>query len=743
MKRRSFLRLLGISGGGLVLGVHSTGCLALTEKTVESLEAGVFQPNAFLSIHQNGRIQLAISKSEMGQGIMTAFATLVAEELEVPISKVEAHHAFKLEFGAQSTGGSTSTRDIFKPVREAAASAREMLRMAAAETWAVDISECIAKDGAIHHRAGRSLSYGELTALAATLPVPSEPALKSVKDFTVIGKGVQRVDGLDKCTGKAKFGTDVDVEGKVCAYVMRPPIMGGQVRKLNAEEARKERGVLKIFAFSRGVAIIAEKYWQAKRASQRVEVEWDDGILKGLNTQKMASEARKRSREKAEFVNKKKGNVRAVFGKEGMKTIEAQYDFPYLSHAPMEPQNCTAAVYQAEGKAKLWVPTQSPTLCAQLVSRLLDIPLENVAVEVMMLGGGFGRRSALDFVMDAILIAKEYPETPVQVIWSREDDMTLGYYRPQGTCFMKGAVDSEGQIAAIYSHLVSQSILPDGEEFVVSIFPMAIPPKLRRKLGQTSLGFLNASGFGGFFEGGDIVGTKYELPVFQADYTPINVGVPVGFWRSVAHSYSTFIMETFMDQLAHIGGQEPTKLRKKLLQQHPRYLNVLDTVVSRSAWGEPIADGWGRGFAISEFFGSVVAQVVEAGIVEDQITVRQVTCVVDCGLVVNPDLVRAQVESAIIYGLSMMTEKIELVDGVVQQQNFDGFPVLRMHEIPEIETILISSEEHPSGIGEIALPPVNAAVSNAIFAATGYRLTNMPLQEAWENREQRSSEVMK
>ena len=733
LTRRSFLQLLGVGTGGLLLGVNATGCTSLKAQDLEDIfaERGAFEPNLFLSIHSDGRIVVAAKHSEMGQGILTGTATLLAEELEVSLSQIEVVQAHKPGFGMQMTGGSMSTASIFMPVRKAGASAREMLRAAAATTWGISIDECIAKDGAIHQSNGnQSLTYGDLASFAVLQPIPKNPPLKSVSDFTLIGKEDQggRVDALEKSTGEAIFGTDVPIPNKVCAYVLRSPVMGGRAETLVFDEALKEPGVLDVVSFERGVAVLAEKYWQAKRAASRVQVTWSGGQVEGLDTTVMAQAARLRSQEPGDHTIKKTGNVDKALS-QNKTQLELQYEYPYLSHATMEPQNCTVLIDGAT--VKVWVPTQAPTMVVGILHKYLSISKENIDVHMTMLGGGFGRRACVDFVIEAAQIARLRPGVPIQVSWSREDDMTMGYYRPQGACRMVGAVDDNGAIVAIRSHLVSQLIFPDIGEQLDGVFPKFIPEKMRKKLAYASTGYLSNTSLMGFVEGGDIATCKYALPNFQYDFTPIHVNVPVTAWRSVAHSYSTFIMETFVDQLAVLGKTDPLATKRELLAEHPRYLAVLDAVVQESDWGKPIESGWGRGIAVSEFARSVVAQVVEAGIVDNEIVVRHVTCAVDCGMVINPDVVRAQIESGIIYGLSMMTEKIEFKDGVVQQRNFDTFPAMRMNRVPVIHSILLPSDNKPTGIGEIALPPVNAAVSNAIYAATGVRLTKMPLQDAW------------
>lgn len=735
LNRRSFLQLLGASTGTLMLAANETGCTGVKSQDLENIfvQRGVFEPSLFLSIDPTGRIVVASKHAEMGQGILMGTATLMAEELEVALDQIEVVQAHKSGFGMQMTGGSTSTAGLFLPVRRAGACAREMLRVAAAIKWGVPIEECIAKQGSIHHAdTAKHVSYGELVSLAVLQPVPTDPPLKSAANFSVIGKeGQRRVDALSKSTGTAIFGTDVQIENKVCAYVLRSPVMGGRAEEVISDAALKEPGIVAVVPFERGVAVLANKYWQAKRAAPLVQVKWKGGRVKGLNTSELAESARVYSNSPGSHKVKNVGNVDKALESQGTKRVELQYEYPYLSHATMEPQNCT--VLMTEDRVKVWVPTQAPTMVAMAIQAYFGIPKENIEVEMAMLGGGFGRRACIDFVLEAAQIAHLKKGIPIQVVWSREDDMTMGYYRPQGACRMAGAIDESGSVVAVRSHLVSQLLFPEMGEQLDVVFPKFIPEKMRRKLAYATTGYLSNTSLMGLFEGGDLATCKYAFPNYRYEFSPIHVNVPVTAWRSVAHSYSTFIMETFIDHLAATGERDPLETRRELLSAHPRYLAVLDAVVENSDWGQPIEEGWGRGIAVSEFAKSVVAQVVEAGIVNNEIVVRHVTCAVDCGLVINPDVVRAQIESGIIYGLSMMTEKIEFVDGVVQQQNFDGFPALRMYRTPEIRSILLPSDNPPTGIGEISLPPINAGVSNAIYAATGVRLTKMPLQDAWND----------
>jgi isoquinoline 1-oxidoreductase/isoquinoline 1-oxidoreductase beta subunit len=748
MQRRTFLQLVGLAGGGLMLGVGPGGCASVQVRHMEAMARdGVgFSPNTFLTITPDDRVLLAMNKSEFGQGVSTGMATMVAEELEVPLEKVEAMHVSTIpgtpasEAGAgantsgadalQVTGGSTSTAENFVPLRQAAAAAREMLVAAAAASWGVAASECVAAAGVVSHPSGKSARYGELAIAAAQVDMVAEPRLKEPGEFKVIGKRQRRVDAYDKSTGRAVYGLDVPIEGKLSAHVVRPPRLGAGVRSFDARAARGMKGVVDVFAFERGVAVVAEKYWQARAAARTITVEWQGGDLGGLNTDDVMAAALERAKSPGDHLVHG-GDAAGALAADGVTRVEAEYTFPYLAHAPMEPNNCT--VQLVDGGVNIWVPNQSPQVMAGAASQFLGIPIEKVRVESPLLGGGFGRRGVPDAVVEACAIAKRLgSERPVQVVWTREDDTRLGYFRPLGVARVRGGVDASGAIAGLEVHVVAQSITEDVSSFLGAAFPSWMPMIMQRLLIRTTGGLMSSGTVRDIFSTEGLSEVPYALSNYRLETTPIESKVPVAFWRSVGHSFTGFVFETFLDRLAHAASKDPVAYRRGLLSDSPRHLAVLNAAVAASRWGEPIEEGWGRGVALVESFGTVVAQVVEAGIVDDEIRVRHVACAADCGTVVNPDMVHAQLEGGIVFGMSMMRQRVDVVDGAIQQGNFDDFPPLRMYETPEIEITMIDSDAPPSGIGEPGLPPINPAIANAIFAATGVRLDRMPLQDAWK-----------
>ncbi len=759
MDRRAFLKLAAAAGGGLLLGINTTGCTSAQVKRMRSVadQSGAFQPNAYLTITPEGRVILASPKAEMGQGVWTGLATLVAEELEVPMSAIEPFHAPAMDefrtsvgeasidtyglVGMQITGGSSSLPESYFALRRAAATAREMLITVAAKRFGVSRASCVAQDGkVIIPNTPQALGYGELTKEAAALEIVEEPKLKARKDFKIIGKGVTRVDARAKVDGTAVFGGDVRVEGMVTAYVIHPPTLGAQASKVDEGQARQSPGVVDIFAFERGVAVIAQKYWQARRAALMLKIEWKGGILAGLDTDALTKAATKRVKEPGNTI-RDDGDVDSVFERDDLTVVEAVYSVPYLAHAPMEPQNCVAHV-KKDGSAEIWAPIQSPTLAQEVASRLLDVHRDMIKVNTTMLGGGFGRRLAPDFVAEALMLSRRVKK-PVRVMWSREDDTQQGYYRPLAVNLMRGAVDKGGRTRALLYRSASQPIVKDQSPFISGIFADWIPLLSKRLITRANLGFINTGSFPDILATEGARDTPYVIPNVRVQHIPIRTRLPVAFWRSVGHSFNAFVMESFIDELALAAKADPVEYRRGMLGDSPRHLAVLDKVVEISGWGktDPPA-GYSRGVAVHKAFGTYVAEVVEAGVFDNKIKVGRVFCAVDCGVVVNPDVVRAQMESAVIFGLSSaLMQEITLKDGKVQQGNFDTYPALRMHDSPrQIEVHLMESDERPFGVGEPGLPPVLPALANAIYAATGTRLRSLPLQKAWDNR---SSEAAK
>jgi isoquinoline 1-oxidoreductase beta subunit len=729
VSRRGFLAVLG---GALTLG-FDVGCGGSQVRIIRHAEqTGELSPNMYISVKRDGRIAVAINKAEIGQGVTVAFATLVAEELDVLVESIDYAFADSLpEYRTSTrmhlTGGSTSTKEIFLPLRKAAASAREMLVTAAAREWSVPASECRTDAGRVFHdRSNRQLGYGELTTKAAQVPVPDEPALKPRSQWKQIGKRNQRVDGRAKVEGSAKFGMDVTVPGMVRAFVIHGPVYGANPRTVRADAARKMAGVVGVFPIAGAVAVVAEKYWQARAAAASVEVDWTEGDAAGLDSAEMrrAAHAFTKNGESA----RSDGNVGSAMAKATVK-IDAIYDVPYLAHAPMEPQNCIVHV-KADGQIEVWAPTQSPSLLQATLAEVLGISANDVLVHTTLIGGGFGRRLIADWAGQAALIARAVGR-PVHMIWTRESDMTQAFYRPQGTVHMRGAVSADGSQASAFSaQLVSPSLFRDADPFVHAVAGPGVPRAVRRLLASTIAGMVGSNTLPDLLEVEGLANTPYLIPNIEIGFTPVQTKLPVSSWRSVGNSVTGFVAEAFLDELARAAKQDPYAFRRKMLPANSRQLPVLDAVARISRWGER-KPGIGRGIARHFSFESEVAEVADVEIVDGRIKVRRVWAAVDCGIAVNPDIVRAQVEGAIIFGLSAaLHQEITIVNGVVQQTNFDSFPLLRMNECPEITVEILDIDRAPTGIGEPGLPPIAAAVANAIFDLTGQRLRRLPLQAA-------------
>lgn len=742
MKRRDFLKASLATGGAFMLGIQFSGCTGVDARRMRDAfeELGVFKPNAFLTVTPDNRVLVAVAQTEMGQGVFTSHAMLVAEELEVELDRIEAFHPqagadFEF-FGVQMTGGSMSVAMTFMPIRQGAAAAREMFISAAAEVWSSPREQCRAEAGAVVHDSGKKLSYGELTREAARQKVPKKVALKTPDQFRVLGKTQRRVDGLAKVTGRAQYGIDVVVEGMVKALVIRPPVLGSKVRSLDASRALMMPGVVAVFAFEQGVAVVAEKYWIAQRASKLVDVQWEPGVLSSFNTSDLARAARDRIEEPGLNVHNR-GNAARAFETPGATIVEATYEAPYLAHAPLEPMNATAWVQ--EGRCEIWAPVQWQSAVRGDVAHLLGISKEDVHVHTEMPGGGFGRRLMIDYVIEAVLVSREIG-LPVQVIWSREDDTRGGYYRPYSLTRMKGALDGEGRPIGLYYHNMSQSLL-DLRDWLPGMLPGWLPRVTKMMMARTAANAVDSDTLPNVLATEGALDTTYDIEHIRVEHTQIRVDVPVTFWRAVGHSYNGFVMESFIDELAHAARRDPYEFRRQLLVKDPRKLAVLDKAARLGRWGEPIDKGWGRGIAVHRSFGTYCAQVIEAGVFEGKIEVRRVACVVDCGIALNPDIVKAQMESGILQGLSAaIMQKIEFVDGEVPQGNFDSFPMVRFHESPEIVVEIVESLSDPKGVGEPGLPPAAAALAGAIFAATGRRLRSMPFNDALKEIEQAQRE---
>jgi CO/xanthine dehydrogenase Mo-binding subunit len=685
----------------------------------------------FVTVKRDGRVALEVNKAEIGQGVTTGYATLVAEELDVPLDAIDIHLAdslpeYRTSFLMHQTGGSTSTKEAYGPLRVAAASARVMLVGAAAATWNVPVSECHADAGRVVHRAsGRALPYGELTVKAAHQPVPDAPRLKTKADFKLIGKQGRRVDGRAKVDGSARFGMDTVVPGMVRAVVLHGPVYGADPVSVEASRARLRPGVLDVFPIRGGVAVVADKTWQALAAAREVLVTWSAGEVAGLDTEKLRKAVR--DHVGPGEAARDDGDAAGALAK-AARRVEAVYEGPFLAHAPMEPQNCIVSV--KGDKVEVWAPIQSPTMTQAWVADALGVSANDVLVHTVLAGGGFGRRAFADFVAQAARIA-QHVGRPVQLVWSRESDMTQGFYRPQMTAKAIGAIEADGDVAASIHSLAPSLVL--GSEFGARGVMPGIPKAVQDVLVSSLFGMFSSNTVPDMFATEGIRDSPYRIKDFRVGFTPVRTKLPVAFWRSVGHSFNGFVMESFVDELAHEARVDPASLRRRLLPEASRARRVLDAVVTMSGWGTPTPKGVARGLARHESFETEVAEVAEVEIQDGLIRVKRVFVAVDCGTVINPDIVRAQVEGAVVFGLSAaLHQEITLERGVVQQTNFDTFPLLRLHECPEIIVKILESDAPPTGIGEPGLPPIAPAVANAVFALTGTRLRRLPLQRAWE-----------
>ncbi len=723
LSRRSFLQIAAVAGGGLAVGFLVQGCRHV--RGTQALGGG-FSPNAWVRITADDQVRFFVDNAEMGQGVATSHVQLLCEELEIAPQRVlvEFAPADLHSFGVQLTGGSTSTTSRFDVVRTAGATARELLRRAAARRWGVPLAEVRAVDGALLHDARGSLRYGEVAEAAASESVHlGEVRLKEPKDWRVIGQPMRRIDGPAKADGSARFGLDVRVPGQLTAVVVRPPVLHGRlVRIVDASKARAQAGVVDVVAIPQGVAVVADSYWRARKAAALLELEWDAGKLTSFSSSRLHETQKVLVREQARHVSSR-GDVDAALAT-AAKRLRAVYEVPYLAHATMEPMNATAHV--EEERCRVWVPTQSPTITKEVVARLTGLPHDKIDVTTTFLGGGFGRRGAADFVAEAVEISKAV-RAPVQVVWSREDDIRHGQFRPASMALLEGAVDERGLPVAWSHRLTGQSIASAFANMLGMVAPELIPSSAMDLLGGA---------IGKLFVDGKIVDPlavegagdhPYAIASSRTELAMMPSDIPVFPWRSVGHSINAFVVESFVDELAHLGGRDPLELRRALLAEHPRHRGVLDAAAKAIGWGTPPPAGRFRGIAQHHCFGSWCAEAVEISI-DGGLRVHRVVCAIDCGRAVNPDLIAAQMEGGVLYGLSAaLLQRITIDKGRVVQGNFHDFPLVRMPDAPQVETVIVRSDERPTGVGELAVPPLAPALANAFFAATGVRLRRLPL----------------
>ena len=719
LNRRGFLKVVGLSGAGFMIG-----CSREEPEAESTVAAGAASPAAspdtqhsfgpFVRVGSDNSVTVIIKHLDKGQGVTTGLPTIVAEELDADWSQMRAEFApadaslyNNLDFGpVQGTGGSSSIHNSWMQLREAAAGARAMLVGAAAAMWGVADDEIIVAGGVLRHEAsGRTASFGELAARAADVEPPAEVSLKDPEDFTLIGKDhLPRLDSGIKTDGTAIYTLDVDRPGMLTAVVAHPPKFGAAVAAFDASAAQDVPGVIDVVQISRGVAVVADNFWSAKKGRDALDVEWDysQAEVRGSD-QLFADYAALTDQEGIDA--RADGDAETLLAGSG-EVVRSEFRFPFLAHATMEPMDCVVEL--GEGRCEIWTGSQLQTGDQAVVAALLGIDPADVKINTLWAGGSFGRRAVpdSDYVAEAVMIAQATAgSAPVKLVWTREDDMSGGRYRPMSYHVLEAALDDAGKIAAWRHRVAIQSFL-QGTSF--------------EGLVQDGLDMTAVEGARGL---------PYAIPNVHVSFHEAENGVPTLWWRSVGHTHNGYATEVFFDELAQRAGRDPFELRRELLQDHPRHLAVLELAAEKAGWGEDPGPGRGRGIAVHESFSSFVAEVVDVSVADDgSFSIDKVVCAVDCGLAINPDVIRAQMEGGIGYALSAaLREQVTLAEGEVVERNFDTYQALRIDEMPEIEVHIVPSAEAPTGVGEPGVPPLAPALSNALFAATGKRIYTLPI----------------
>jgi len=732
-RRRFIFTMLG--GSGLAIGLY-LGFGGERSRTLEESWAGDprdWKPNAWLRIEPDGTVTVRVNHSEMGQGVTTGLPTILADELEADWDKVRFEIApveavYKNPaMGVQMTGGSTSTPTSWDILRQAGAVAREMLISAAAQSWQVPRSQCQARKGrVIHVPSKRSLGYGDLSAAAAGMEPPKEVVLKNPRDYRLIGKSSRRLDGREKVEGRAVYGIDVNVPGMLTATMIHPPVLGDRVAHFDAAKARSMPGIKQIAAIETGVFVAADTFWQAVSAAEEVNITWADGGLRGLSSDKLWARWEELSQGTEAKELERKGEFLQAF-ESAARTIAAAYRVPFQAHATPEPMNCT--VHLEKDRARVWVPTQSQDGAQETVARLTGLAYENIEVVTTYLGGGFGRRGAVDYVYEAVRIA-QHLNRPVKLIWSREEDIKNDRFRPASFNRMEAALDDQGRPTAWRMRIVG----PDANaQEIPALLSSVVPywvPRGMRDAAHWASGKLMPRIMAGSGVKTGAVPFPYAIDNLLIEYVADDPGIPVGFWRSVGSSSTAFVVECFIDELAQAAGQDPVAFRLDLLKHLPRTQAVLKLAAEKAGWGTPPPDGIYRGAAVHEFHGTMVAMIADASIEDSgQIKVPRVVAAVDCGRVINPEIVKSQVSGGLIFGLTAaLLGEVTFKNGQVEQSNFDDFPILTMDATPTIEVHLVDSQEPPSGVGEVGVPPIAPAVANALSVAAGKRIRRLPIR---------------
>ena len=727
MSRRKFLKTSSVVGGGLVVGFAMTGC-STVKLPIEMSDYG-FVPNAFLQITPDNTVRFYCPRDEMGQGVTTGLGTLIGEELDVhpqdmEISFAGVHRDYKNpDFGVQGTGGSSSLKAHYLPLRQVGANTRALLVEAAARDLGVSVGDIATESGHVVV-AGKRFPYGQFVGSAALLEAPEQAPLKLNADFRYIGTEFSRVDAIAKSTGTAEFGIDIDIPGMHHAVVIRSPIAGAKLSSVDKSGAQNMPGVTDVIEISSGVAVVAEKYWQAKTAAEKLDPKWDDVALAKVDTSTVRQDYAEAMKSEEGVSDTDEGNV--VAGLESADhVIESEYWAPYLAHAPMETMN--AIVRIENGEADVWSGTQGIVAAQGLVARFSGIPVEKVRAHSTYLGRAFGRRGTLTHVIEATEVAVA-SNKPIHLLWSREDDIRNGVYRPASLMKIKAGVKNDGSITAWQAKRVGGNITPKTlENMMPALFPGLGDGTIDFMVGLSRDVFaswvVDHSSVEGLYE-------DYDTANKTVDHVTVDHNLPLTFWRSVGHSYTSLAKEGMVDELAEKVGMDPVQFRVNNTQNNPRLNNVIKVGQQQMKKMQP-AEGRYLGFASHHSFSTDVAEIAEVSVEGNEIRVHKVTCIVDCGIAVNPDVVRGQMEGAVMFGLTAaLYGDLDLEQGAIKQSNFHDYPILRMGEAPEVDVIIIDSGTEPTGVGEPGLPPIAPAVASAVYKATGQRLRSLPFKLA-------------
>ncbi|CAB3804288.1 xanthine dehydrogenase family protein molybdopterin-binding subunit [Paraburkholderia fynbosensis] len=715
LSRRQFLKMFSAAGGGLMLGIAFPTAVDAAPIVPDSSEANVFAPDAFIRIAPSGQVTLIMPRVEMGQGSYTSIPMLIAEELEIALDNIALEHAPANDvlyrdpvIGSQITGASASTRSEWLPMRQAGAACRVLLVNAAAMNWKADPASCRAENGTVRHvPTGRTLSYGPLSVLAAKLPLPHNVALKDPRTFKLVGTPVKRLDARAKVDGSAGFGIDVRVPGMRIATVAASPVVGGRLKSVDARRALQIAGVKQVVQIDDAVAVVADHMWAAKQGLAALVIEWDDGVNARFSNASLIAKMEQASANDG-VVAQHIGDVANALNGKGNR-IEARYELPFLAHATMEPMNCT--VHVTLDGCDVWCGTQVPARAQATAAEVTGLSLEKVRVHNQYLGGGFGRRLEVDYVTQSVRFAKQV-QGPVKFVWSREEDIQQGLPRTYYLNRFEALLDSSGQPQA-WAHKVTGAAVM--ARYLPSTFKNGVDPDA-----------VNGA-----------INLLYDIPNVKVNYVRYETPMPIGKWRGVGPTHNVFVVESFMDELAHAAGKDPFEYRRALLAHQPRAKRVLETAASEAGWTTPLPAAKrgvriGRGISVQFAFASYLAEVAEVEVNEQgQVRIRRIVCAVDCGHTVNPDTIRAQIEGGIVFASSaVLWGEITFRNGRIEQGNFNDYRVMRINEAPAIETHIIDSAEAPGGIGEAGTSALFPAVANAVAAATGTRIRKLPINPA-------------